>query len=64
VLGAELRWHAAPWILVVVGQRLLPLPIRPAVAFDLDADAAVTAQLAQRQAVAAQAVIGRRRACG
>lgn len=58
VLGAGLRWHAAPWILVVVGQRLLPLPIRPAVAFDVGADAAVTVQLAQRWAVVAQAVLG------
>jgi hypothetical protein len=58
VLGAGLRWHVAPCVLVTVGQRLLPLPIRPAVAFDLGADAAVTVQLAQRWAVVAQAVLG------
>jgi hypothetical protein len=58
VLGAGLRWHMTPCVLVTVGQRLLPLPIRPAVAVDLGVDAAVTVQLAQRWAVVAQAVLG------
>ncbi|HEU4728295.1 MAG TPA: hypothetical protein VFT22_10410 [Kofleriaceae bacterium] len=58
VLGAGLRWRAGSRILVVVGQRLLPLPLRPAVALDLGADVAVTAQLAERWATIAQVVLG------
>jgi hypothetical protein len=58
VLGAGVRWHASHCILVTFGQRLVPLPIRPAVAFDLGADATVVVQLAQRVAVVGEAVLG------
>lgn len=58
VLGAGLRWRVTQGVLVVVGQRLLPLPIRPAVTFDVGADAAVVGQLAERWAFVAQAVLG------
>lgn len=58
VLGAGLRWHASRCVLVTFGQRLVPLPIRPAVAFDLGADATVVIQLADRVAVVGEAVLG------
>jgi len=58
VLGAGLRWHASHCVLVTFGQRLVPLPIRPAVAFDLGADAMVVVQLARRVAVVGEAVFG------
>jgi len=58
VVGAGVRWHVTPSVLLTVGQRLVPLPIRPAVAFDLGADAAVTIQLAPRLAFVGQAVLG------
>ncbi|HET9989731.1 MAG TPA: hypothetical protein VFQ65_14465 [Kofleriaceae bacterium] len=58
VLGAGLRWHASRCILVTFGQRLVPLPIRPAVALDLGADATVVVQLAERVAVVGEAVLG------
>jgi len=48
----------APCVLLTFGQRLLPLPIRPAVAFDVGADAAVAVQLAPRWAVIGEAVLG------
>jgi hypothetical protein len=58
VLGAGVRWHATPCVLFVFGQRLIPLPIRPAVAFDIGADASVAVQLAQRWAIVGEAVLG------
>jgi hypothetical protein len=58
VLGAGLHWHVSRCVLLTFGQRLLPLPIRPAVAFDVGADAAVAVQLAPRWAVIGQALLG------
>jgi len=58
VLGAGLRWHVSQCILVGVGQRLVPLPIRPALAFDLGADATIVVQLAPRVALVGEAVLG------
>ena len=58
VLGAGLRWRVAPRVLLVVGQRLVPLPIRPAVAFDLGADVTALVQLTRRWAFVGQAVLG------
>jgi hypothetical protein len=58
VIGAGVRWHVTSYVLLTFGQRLLPLPIRPAVAVDLGADAAVVIQLRPRWALVAQAVLG------
>ena len=57
-LGLGLRWHITPCVLVTLGRRLLPLPIRPALAIDLGADAAIAVQLAPRVAVVGQALLG------
>jgi len=58
VLGAGLRWHVSPCVMLTLGQRLIPLPVRPAVALDIAADATVTAQLAERWAIVGGAVLG------
>jgi hypothetical protein len=58
VLGAGVRWHASDTVLVTLGDRLLPEPIRPATAFDIGADAQVALQLAPRLAAVAGAVFG------
>jgi hypothetical protein len=58
VLGAGLRWHVTPCVLLTAGERLIPLPIRPALAFDLGADAAIAVQLGPRWALIGQAVLG------
>lgn len=56
--GAGLRWHLTPCVLVVFEQRLISVPVRPAVAFDLGADAAIAFQVAPRWAIAGQAGFG------
>jgi hypothetical protein len=56
--GANLRWHASERVLIVVGQRLLPVPVRPAAALDVGLDGTVLVQLDDRWAAIAQVAAG------
>lgn len=56
--GAGLRWHATPSVLFTFGRRLVPVPIRPAVALDVAADAAVVGQLTQQLAIGGELGLG------
>lgn len=56
--GAGLRWHASSRVLVTFGRRLVPVPVRPAVALDLAADAAVIAQLTDQLAIGGELGFG------